>query len=513
MLNILKITSRTASFELESNQAYYYEHNYQVFLNDCKILEDNRNVFTIFDLEPSTKYKIKVKNWEIDFVTLSESICLHTNLFNPYKDGIHNDTLKLQAAIMACPKDGTVYVDAGTYLITSLFLKSDMTLYLAKDAKLIGDNCRENFPVLPGLVINEKTGYEKNYGTWEGATEDCFASLLTVLEAKNVNIIGNGEIDEQAYLGDWYHNHHQKRIAWRPFGLYIAHSENVNVIGPYIHNSPSWNVHPYFSTNLNFINLRIENPVDMPTTDGLDPDCSSNILIAGVKFKVGDDCIAIKSGTLEMAKKYQKPSENITIRNCLMSAGHGGVVFGSESSGGIKNVLVTKCLFLDLDRGLRIKTRRGRGRIGTIDNISFTNIQMDNVLTPFVVNMFYNMGPAGGHTEYVWTKEKLPITELTPKIGKFHFENMKCTNVSIAAAVFLGLPEEPIAELSFKDVCFTYKADAVAGYPVMIEKKVKMLKKGIYAENVRKIKLEQVDFIGLEDKEVSGDGIEYIEIQ
>lgn len=506
-MEILKITSRSASFELSSDNPYYNEKEYDVYLNGKYLFTENRNVFTIFDLEPNEKYIVSIGEEKVEFETLMESLCIHTNSFNPAKDGIKNDTLKIQAAIMACPENGTVYLDEGTYLITSLFFKSNMTFYISKNAKIIGDLDRNNYPVLPGLFKNDKTGFEKNYGTWEGEIEDCFASTLTALDVENLNIIGNGEVDERAYMSDWYHKHREKRIAWRPFGLYIAHSKNINVIGLYIHNSPSWNVHPYFSSNLNFINLRLENPTDMPTTDGLDPDCSNDILIAGVSFKVGDDCIAIKSGALELAKKYKKASENITIRNCLMTAGHGGVVFGSESSAGIKNVEVSKCLFLDLDRGLRIKTRRGRGRVGIIDNVSFKNIKMDNVLTPFVVNMFYNMGPAGGHEEYAWTKEKLPIDERTPKIGSFHFENMNCTNVSLAAAVFLGLPEEPIEGISFENVSFSYKEDAVEGYPVMVEHKVKMLKKGIYAENINEIKLKNVKFTGNIGEDVTGDGI------
>ena len=120
----------------------------------------------------------------------------------------------------------------------------------------------------------------------------------------------------------------------------------------------------------------------MPTTDGLDPDCCEDCLIAGNTFNVGDDCIAIKSGTFELAKKYKKASSNIKIRNNFMEQGHGGVVFGSESSGGIDNVVVEQCIFKNTDRGLRIKTRRGRGRIGNIDSVVFNNILMDNVKTP-----------------------------------------------------------------------------------------------------------------------------------
>lgn len=272
--------------------------------------------------------------------------------------------------------------------------------------------------------------------------------------------------------------------------------------GFFIHNTACWNVHPYFSSELSFLDLRIENPADMPTTDGLDPDCCDNVLILGVRFSVGDDCIAIKSGTIDFAKRYLKPCSNIMIRNCYMQRGHGGVVFGSESSGGINNVVVRQSIFKDTDRGLRIKTRRGRGRYGKIYDITFTDILMDNVLTPFVVNMFYNMGPKGGHEPYVWTLEKQKVDITTPYIENFSFSNIICNNVSLAAGVFLGLPEESIKSLTFKNVIFNYDLNAEAGYPVMIEHKELMQRVGLYLLNVDNLYLDNVTFNGNLGREV-----------
>lgn len=499
-MEIVFVSSRSITLELDNDSAYF-SSEYEIFLNGAFYKKSNRNVETIYDLKPNTEYIVKVFDKEVSVRTKNETVCLHTNMFNPTKDGKTDDTLKIQAAIMACPKDGCLYIDAGLYLVTTLFLKSDMTIYIDKNAKIIGEYDRNKFPVLPGLIHGDE---ELNLGTWEGAEVDEFASIITGINVQNVNIIGEGEIDCRAELGDWYKNHREIRIACRPFGLFLNRSTNINVVGLFIHNTPAWNVHPYFSKKLKFINMRIENPVNMPTTDGLDPDCCDDVLILGNYFNVGDDCIAIKSGTIDLAKKYLQPCKNITIRNCFMEAGHGGVVFGSESSGGIENVVVTKCLFKNTDRGLRIKTRRGRGRYGIIDNIVFKNIVMDGVMTPFVINMFYNMGPAGGHEEYVWSKEKQPVDERTPYIGKFDFEDMKCNNVKLAASVFLGLPEEPIKEVKFKNVTFNYDLNAQPDYPVMIEHKEKMVRCGIYCENVDSLILENVKFNGQIGEEVIG---------
>lgn len=494
-------TPRSLSFEFE-NDSPYYKNEYEIYVNDKFYSKDNRNVFTIFNLEPNTVYKVMADNEVCEVKTKEETICLNFNSFNPAKDGKKDDTFKLQTAILALPKGGTLYIDEGTYFITSMLLKSDMNLYISKNAKLIGDPDRNNYPVLPGLVKNDNN--EISYGSFEGSEIDTFTSMFTLLDCDNVNIISEGEVDCNATSGDWYTNHNLIRIAARPFGMYFNRATNINVVGLYIHNTPAWNIHPYFSSHLKFINMRIENP-NMPTTDGIDPDCSDDVLILGNTFNVGDDCIAIKSGTFDLAKKYKKPSKDIVVRNCLMNEGHGGVVFGSESSAGILNVTVSNCIFKGTDRGLRIKTRRGRGKVGVVDNTTFKNILMDGVKTPFVVNMFYNMGPKGGHEEYVWTLEKQEVTELTPYVGQFIFENIKCLNVKLAAGVFMGLPEEPIKGLTFKNVSFSYDLNATPDYPVMIEHKEKMVRKGLVCLNLDHLILDNVKFDGNLGEIVEGD--------
>ena len=105
-----------------------------------------------------------------------------------------------------------------------------------------------------------------------------------------------------------------------------------------------------------------------------------------------------------MGSTYKRPCEDVTIRQCCMRDGHGSVTIGSEMAGGVKNLTVRDCLFLETDRGLRIKTRRGRGKDAVVQGILFENIRMDHVRTPFVINCFYFCDP-DGHTEYVRSKE------------------------------------------------------------------------------------------------------------
>ena len=113
-----------------------------------------------------------------------------------------------------------------------------------------------------------------------------------------------------------------------------------------------------------------------------------NVHISDCHISVGDDCITIKSGIETEAPEKRGPCENITITNCTMAHGHGGVVLGSEMSGGIRNVTISNCIFVGTENGLRIKTRRGRG--GVIEDVRASNIVMRDVLMPFTANLYYS---------------------------------------------------------------------------------------------------------------------------
>ena len=85
----------------------------------------------------------------------------------------------------------------------------------------------------------------------------------------------------------------------------------------------------------------------------------------------------LKSGKIDIGKRFKTPASRHTIRNCLMQFGHGAVTLGSEMAGGVKDLTVNRCVFLKTDRGLRIKTRRGRGKDAVIDGVTFENLKME----------------------------------------------------------------------------------------------------------------------------------------
>lgn len=509
-MEILCLTSRSVTIELPGSSAYYAEKPYQILLNGEALREDCRNVFSVFSLEPGRDYAVQVGEETLSFTTPEESFCLNVRSFRAVGDGIHDDTPAFMAAIACLPEYGTLIVPEGAYLLKPIFLKSHMTLCLEKGATLYGWTDREDYPVLPGIVTSGEK--EWNFGTWQGEETDCFASLITAVNCRDVVIMGEGVVDCGGRDGDWYQDHRTRRIAWRPRGVFFNRCSGVVLQGITVCNTPSWNIHPYFCEHVRLLDLKLQNDPKMPTTDGIDPDTCEDVTIVGADIDVGDDCIAIKSGTIEQAKKYRRPCRGIVIRNCLMRSGHGGVVLGSELSGGIADVSVSRCLFRGTDRGLRIKTRRGRGRYGHTGNITFTDILMDHVKVPFVVNMYYNMGDNTGHTEYVWTTEKLPVDERTPQIGSFRFRNMVCTAVGYCAGAFYGLPEAPIERIEMDNISFTFDESCEPGFPDMKEKNEKVKNGGLLFQFVEQVKLRGVSVLGCTGEPVILSGVDLYEI-
>lgn len=412
--------------------------------------------------------------------------------------------IHIQAAIMACPEKSRVLIPAGIYRITSLFLKSHLRLELAEGAKLQAFNERERFAVMPASIESCDETDEYYLGTWEGNPLPMYAAIISGYHVEDVVIYGKGMIDGNASKENWWHNPKEMRTAFRPRLYHINNCKNVILQGITVCNSPSWTLHPFFSEDLKFVGITIQNPYDSPNTDGLNPESCKNVEIIGVHFSVGDDCIAVKSGKIYMGRKFKRPSENILIRHCFMENGHGAVTIGSEIGGGVKNLTVRECFFSHTDRGLRIKTRRGRGKDSIVSDVVFKNLTLDHVKTPLVINEFYFCDP-DGKTEYVQSREIYPVDERIPVIRKMIFDNITCTNCHVAAAFFDGLPEQKIEELVIKDFSVTYAENAVKELPAFSDGVEACSKKGLFARNVKKLILENVRIEGQ-----SGDAIEVI---
>lgn len=284
----------------------------------------------------------------------------------------------ISKAVEECEKNGggKIYIPAGKYLTGPIFLKSNMNLYLESGAVLVFSDNPEDYPV----VVSR----------WEGVKRDCYASCINAYNAENISITGRGVIDGNG--ANWWKIFRAKENKYpRPKLIAPYECNNVLIEGVKLQNSPSWTINTILCENVTVDKITINNPSDSPNTDGIDPESCNNVHISNCHIDVGDDCIAVKAGTEDTEIKV--PCTNITITNCTMVHGHGGVVLGSEMSGGIVNVTISNCVFEGTDRGIRLKSRRGRG--GCVEDIRVSNIVMNKVLCPFIANLYYFCGPKG----------------------------------------------------------------------------------------------------------------------
>lgn len=496
-------TARCVTIELVEGSIFETAAEYEIYINNRFYGTTNHVITSIYGLKPDTEYEIRVQgngvSADVTVRTDDEFVTLNVRDFGAKGDGVQDDTLFIQAAIMACPEKSRVLIPEGVYRITSIFLKDNLQVELAKGAVLSAYTDRNKFPVYPGLIQSYDETGEYNLGTWEGNPLSMFTGIITGVNVKNVTLYGQGIIDGNANdsPGNWWYNAKVKNIAFRPRMIFLNQCKQVTIQGITVQNSPSWNIHPYFSEDLRFINLKVLNPKDSPNTDGLDPESCRNVEIVGVYFSLGDDCIALKSGKIYMGAKHRRPCEHITIRQCCMRDGHGSITIGSEMAGGVRHLTVRDCRFLHTDRGLRIKTRRGRGKDAIVEGVLFEHIIMDHVMTPFVINCFYFCDP-DGHTAYVESKECLSVDERTPDIRTLVFRDIEATNCHVAAAYLHGLPEKKIKEVVMERIHVTYAADARTDVPAMMDGLDPCRKMGIFAQNIETLVLRDITIEGQE---------------
>ena len=228
-----------------------------------------------------------------------------------------------------------------------------------------------------------------------------------------------------------------QRRFFRPPFIQPIRCKNVKIQGIKIINSPFWTINPEFCENLLIDGVTINNPLS-PNTDGINPESCRYVHISNCHISVGDDCITLKSGRDLQARNLGHPNENITITNCTMLAGHGGVVIGSEMSAGVKKVTISNCVFDGTDRGIRIKSTRGRG--GVVEDIQVDNIVMRNIeQEAIVMDLAYSKMPAE------------PLSDRTPIFRNINISNMTATDVLIPIRIN-GLEESPISDVTISNV-------------------------------------------------------------
>jgi len=366
--------------------------------------------------------------------------------FGAVGDGKTLNTAAIQKAIDTCAQGGggKVIVPAGRFLTNALFLKSNV-----------------HFEVLSGAIVaftTEIGSVPSVQGRWEGIDRVVYASLFNGQSLENVSLTGRGTLDGQgkvwwdawqvvrdlrrkAGMGDEREpeNPPGSPLKWgRPRMINLYDCKNVLISGLHIQDSPSWNIHPVRCENVLIDGVTITAPFESPNTDGIDPDSCNNVRIANCYISVGDDCVIIKSGY-----RYREdgiPCENVAVTNCVFGTGHCGVGIGSETSGGVRNVVVSNCICDGTLRGLRIKTARSRGNV--VENFRASNVIMRNVGEGIVVTMFYTGGDR---------HKPEPVDKFTPTFRNFHFNDIGISGAKHAVLIE-GLAERPIRDLTLSNI-------------------------------------------------------------
>ncbi len=371
------------------------------------------------------------------------------------KDSSAKATAAIKKAIDAASKSGggTVYFPAGKYLTGPIHLKSNISIFIDAGAELhFSDDFDDYLPMV-----------ESRY---EGVDVRSFSPLFYAYKVENITIRGRGKINGHGKKWWDYVLNFPKdkpRNKWqqtfdslnkniilpdeprqmqlgflRPPFIQPMYCKNILIEGITITNSPFWTINPEFCENITVNAVTIDNP-SSPNTDGINAESCKYVHVSNCHISVGDDCITIKSGKDVPGRTKNMPAENYTITNCTMLNGHGGVVIGSEMSGGVKKIVITNCVFDGTDRGIRIKTTRGRG--GVVEDIRVDNIVMKNIKQQAIVlDMQYTRAAAE------------PLSERTPQ-----FRNIRLSNITAytkQAMYINGLDEMPVQEISLNDVVF-----------------------------------------------------------
>ena len=372
----------------------------------------------------------------------------------------------IKSAITACNKagGGRVVIPAGTYLVNGpIHLLSNVNLYLEENAVVkFGTNADDYLPV----VLTRFEGVElMNY-----------SPLVYAYNQTNIAVTGKGVLDGQADNDHWWNWTGAKRFGWkegtpkqhdpenepalmemaakgvpvkervfgkdhymRPTFIEFYQCKNILIKDVTVMNAPFWLLHPTLSENVTIDGV-ITNSLG-PNNDGCDPESCTNVLIKNCSFTDGDDCIAIKSGRDEDGRRVNVPSKNIIVQDCEMKDGHGGVVIGSETSGGVENVYAENCVMSskNLERAIRIKSNACRG--GAMKNFYFRNLKVGEVREAvFKINMIYE-------------KEKAAHCNFPPSLSNVYVSNV-VSQESQYAIYIEGINDKPVSNISIENCTF-----------------------------------------------------------
>ncbi len=379
-------------------------------------------------------------------------------------DGKTPATTAIAKAIGECAGagGGRVLVPAGTFLTGAIHLLSNVELHVAEGATLRFDTNPASYPIV--------------FTRWEGMELMNYSPLIYARRQKNIAITGKGTLDGQGSEHHWWSwkgkwggttpygwkegmpNQLPARKALfqmaedavpvekrvfgdghylRPPFIQPYECENVLIADVRVRNSPFWNIHPVLCRN---ITLR---GVDVfghgPNNDGVDPESVDHMLIENCSFDTGDDCIAVNSGRNADGRRLNVPSQNILVRNCRMREGHGGVVVGSQISGGARWVFAENCQMDSPDLWYAIRFKNNALRGGVLENFYYRDIEVGQVGRAAITCDFnYEEGANGA---------------FTPQLRNVVVERLRVKN-AVRVLDSQGLPKAPVNDITLRDCTF-----------------------------------------------------------
>ena len=374
-------------------------------------------------------------------------------------------TAALRSAIEACHAagGGRVVVPAGEWPTGAIRLLSNVNLHVNAGATL--------------KFIFDETKYPVVFTRWEGVECMNYSAFISAFEQENIAVTGPGVLDGGAGWDTWWSWNEKKKnggkqrsardklnaqgeagvpVAQRIYGagcflrpnfIQPYRCKNVLIEDVTIVRSPMWELHPVLSENVIVRGVQIHS--HGPNNDGCDPESCRNVLIEKCVFDTGDDCIAIKSGRNQDGRRLNVPSENFLIRDCTMQDGHGGVVIGSEISGGCRNVLVENCRMdsPNLDRALRFKSNAQRG--GIVENVFMRNVEIGRVTEAVLtVDFLYEEGAQGLFPPVVRNVQLEKVTSrASPRVlWLAGFEGATITGIKFTDCTFLGVTDTDLVQ-------------------------------------------------------------------
>ncbi|HKK81561.1 MAG TPA: glycoside hydrolase family 28 protein [Prolixibacteraceae bacterium] len=382
---------------------------------------------------------------------------------------------------------GKVLIPSGDWLTGPIHLKSNINLHLEDGAMVYFSEDKEDY--LPVVRYRH-----------EGVEAYNYSPLIYANELENIAITGKGVFDGQAKHWLEFGTSQPRSIAtkmplsrrknfgkgagtegMRPNFMVFWKCEDILVEDVTVSNGPMWNVHLIYSERAIIRGITVKS-VESHNGDGVILDSSKDILVEYVNLSTGDDAVVIKSGFNEEGLKINIPTENVVVRNYYahdVVTGSGGVVFGSETSGGIRNVYVHDALFENCDRGIRFKTARGRGNV--TENIYVRDIELINCTYEALnFNTFYTGAGVGP----------------SPLVRNIDIRNIKIDGVP-NAIVLVGLPEKWLENIHLEniEVRNTEEAIRIDRVKNLTMKNIQALseKRAMIADDVYELTLENVE--------------------